>query len=47
MAVTPAPGMTRQGMAREGEREPGGGPLREAAEPIAIIGIGLRFPGGS
>ena len=47
MAVVPAPGMTGEGMAQESAAEPGGTQLPEADEPIAIIGAGLRFPGGN
>ena len=48
MAVVPAPGMTGQDMAQQSAGKPGATELpQETAEPIAIIGAGLRFPGGN
>jgi acyl transferase domain-containing protein/acyl carrier protein len=47
MAVVPAPGLNGPVTGRRGEAEPVGARPAETGEAIAIIGCGLRFPGGN
>lgn len=47
MSVVPTPSITSRGMAQESAAEPGGARPDGVGEPIAIIGVGLRFPGGN